>query len=197
MTESDSPQPKTFAVLDGGWVMAPDWLNFPQTVRARSPDNRSLPCRIRISRGDTYKAADARRRQPAHELWSIVIGKVPPVPNLPNGNGDGLISLFDAHACFKGIQRPLAEDPSGGNWIAYVSKPKFFFTFEPRPPGVFTEKRPVPSDLVFVAYVKLDEASDGLGATKGVLTHWHFVECDKSDPMLPLDFARRYAQRLW
>jgi hypothetical protein len=48
-----------------------------------------------------------------------------------NPDPDDLIGLIQAHACFKGIERPLAEDDDGGDVIAYVLRPRFFYAYDP------------------------------------------------------------------
>lgn len=186
-----------FRVVEGGpWVASPDWLDLPTTIRARSPEDRNRPCRVRVNRDDVVKAAANRRRQPAYDFWSVLTGKAPPVPHRETDPDTGLLSLFDAHACFQGVRRPIAEDPAGDGFLAYVLKPKAFFLYEPRPPLILCLKEDVPADLVFVAYVKLDNPAE-TNATKGVLTHWHFVEADRRDGRLPVDFDQRYVKQLW
>lgn len=185
-----------FRVVQGDWIVAPDLLNLPQTIRARSPEARNRACRLRVNREDVTKAAAMRRREPAYEFWSILHGKPPPVPHREEKPDDGLITLFDAHACFQGVRRPIAEDGDGARFVAYVLKPRYFFAYDPRPPLMMTIKEAVPEDLVFVAYLRLDEPAD-TDVIKGVLTHWHFVEADEKDGRLPVDYEHRYVKRLW
>ena len=116
----------TLNVLQGGWVSSPDWLDFPAALAARSPYNEAAHCAFRVSRDDQFKRATNRRRQPAFDFWSVLAGKVPPVPGLV-GSSDGLMTLVDAHACFIGLKRPLAEDQGGDNIVAYILKPKHFY----------------------------------------------------------------------
>lgn len=186
-----------FRVVEGGpWIASPEWIQLPTTIRARSPDDRNQVCRVRVNRDDVVKAAANRRRQPAYEFWSVLNGKAPPVPHRVENADHGLMSLFDAHACFKGVRRPIAEDTDGDGILAYILKPNTFFMYEPRPPLVLCLKEEVPADLVFVAYVKLDIPVE-TNATKGVLTHWQFVEADPRDGRLPLEFDQRYVRQLW
>ena len=185
-----------FRVIQGDWVASPKWLDLPATVRSRSPEDRNTLCRVRVNREDVHKAAANRRRQPAYEFWSILHGKPPPVPHRVENPDAGLMTLFDAHACFQGVRRPIAEDADGDGFLAYILKPTVFFLYEPRPPLVLCLKEEVPEDLVFVAYVKLDNPAE-TNATKGVLTHWHFVEADKRDALLPAGFDQRYVKQLW
>jgi len=183
-------------ILQGDWVVAPDWLNLPQTVRARAPEDRNRLCRVRVNKEDVVKAATQRRRQPAYDFWSVLNGKAPPVPYIGDNPEAGLLSLFDAHACFKGVRRPIAEDGNGDGFLAYVLKPSWFFVYDARPPLIMCLKEPVPNDLVFVAYVRLDDPAETSGV-KGVLTHWHFVAADKRDGTLPREYDKRYVSQLW
>ena len=115
----------------------------------------------------------------------MVFGDPPPVPGVGDRNDmipGALISIRDAHACFRGINRPLAEDDEGRDVIAYVTRPHFFYQYDPDMVSVAL-KVPVPRDLVFAVYARLIDpknvaASDPLG----VITHWGFVETDKVDP---------------
>ncbi|MFI4934327.1 MAG: hypothetical protein ACHP7N_06890 [Caulobacterales bacterium] len=168
-------------------------MNFPAALAARSPWNEADHCAFRVGRDDQFKRAEHRRRQPAFNFWSMLAGRVPPVPDLV-GRSDDLTSLVDAHACFLGLQRPLAEDRSGENVVAYVLKPKVFYAYDVAAPGLAV-RRPVPHDLLFMAYVRLDEPF-GLKATSGMLTHWQFLEAG-AVAMLPTDFDDRYTRRLW
>ena len=156
------------------------WLQFPPTVHARSPFNRDGLCRLKLSTNDVRKAARAGRRQPAFELWSGVIGSPPPVPGVEHRNNpapDDLTSLIEAHACFRGIERPLAEDDDGANVIAYVLRPRFFYEYDPNMVSLAL-RVPVPRDLVFITYARLLELSGKAGEPVGVITHWGFVEAD-------------------
>lgn len=182
-------------VIQGDWVAAPNWLDFPTTIEARSPFLGLDRCTLRISRADTTKAAGLRRRIPAYVLWSCLFGKPPPVPQV-EGTDEELSRLLDAHACFRGIRRPCAEDETGEDIVAYILKPRWAFTYRAMPPILFAEKVEVPQDLVLVACAKLDNPSRQNGSV-GVLTHWHFVNADKRNSMLPRDHKSRYSMRLW
>jgi hypothetical protein len=92
-----------------------EWLRFPNSIRAPSPFDRTELCVLEISHQDTCKAARAGRSQPAFELWGIVLGNPPPVPGVEARNDllpGPLASIKEAHACFRGIERPLAH-PAG------------------------------------------------------------------------------------
>jgi hypothetical protein len=175
------------------------WLQFPTSVPARSPFNRDSLCRLKLSTNDVRKAARAGRRQPVFELWSGVIGSPPPVPGVDrrnNPDADDLTSLIQAHACFRGIERPLAEDDDGTDVIAYVLRPRFFYEYDPNMVSLAL-RVPVPRDLVFITYARLLELSDNADEPVGVVTHWGFVEADPKNLRMPINSSTRYRERLW
>jgi hypothetical protein len=177
-----------------------EWLKFPNSVHAPSPFDRKVLCRLKISHNDTRKAARAGRRQPAFDLWSIVLGYPPPVPGVGARNDlipGALTSIAEAHACFRGIQRPLAEDDDGRDVIAYILRPRFFYEYDPNMVSVAL-KVPVPRDVIFVVYARLSKADDvATAGPVGVITHWGFVEADSANPKLPVKYSSRYRTQLW
>jgi hypothetical protein len=139
--------------------------------------------------------------QPIWDFWSVVLGEPPPVPNVRTWGvnvpaEEGLIKLVEAHACFRGIRRAIAEDDNGENVVAYILKPPCFYE---RVTSLVcsAQKRVTPADLVFAVHVRLDMPWDGKAPTAGVVTHGVFVKSDSMNPALPEDHASRYAERLW
>ena len=177
-----------------------DWLKFPNFVHAPSPFTKQDLCKLKISHADTRKAALAGRRQPAFDLWSMIVGTPPPVPGIDARNDaipGALVSIVEAHACFRGIQRPLAEDNDGRDVVVYILRPRFFYEYDPNMVSVAL-KVPVPRDVVFATYTRLtDSDSVALLGFVGTITHWGFVESDHADPRLPIDYEARYRTRLW
>jgi hypothetical protein len=191
----------TFQVIRGKAASSPVWLDFPATIVALSPFGKSQTCRFRLSREDATKAALARRLQPIWEVWSVVIGEPPPVPNVRvwgvNVPADeGLTTLVEAHACFRGINRALAEDDNGDDVIAFVLKPRFFYEHATNLVCA-AAKRATPEGLVFVVHARLDVPCESDVATIGVVTHGGFVASDPADPLLPEHHSSRYKTRLW
>ncbi len=191
----------TLRVIQGEGERCPAWLDFPPTVVARSPFDKGAICRFRMSREDATKAAAAHRLQPIWELWSVVVGEPPPVPNVRSWGvnvpaEEGLIALVEAHACFRGICRALAEDDNGEDVVAYILKPLFFYK---RVVNLvcLAEKEVTPEGLLFAVYVRLDMPWNGENSTVGVVTHGGFVEADTADPLLPVDHESRFVERLW
>ena len=186
-------------VIEGGGVQAREWLEFPRTLLAKSPHDPAKRAHFRVSKEAVAKGAKVGLRQPIFDFWSGLRGVPPPVPNVASlgVTSEGLSKLVDAHACFCGIRRPLAEDDAGDHVLAYVLRPKYLFQYEPGMVCV-VKRREIPAGLVLVAYVRLDEpCAVGPPDIKGVLTHWQFVQADARDPSLPVDHENRYIRRLW
>lgn len=198
----------TFSVIHGGHQTPPPWQDLPKTILARSPFSRDEIGYFRVARGDAQKALAANRRQPFLDFWSCVYGRLPPVNNIssqdPARFGAALISIADAHACFRGLKRPFGDDAHGWDRIVYISRPKWFYVYEPSLACVL-KLLPVPNDLLFAIYARLDHPASGRmgsravtgAAAKGIITHWEFVECDPHSEILPVDHSSRYRRRLW
>jgi hypothetical protein len=162
------------------------------------------PVVYRIAQNDVQKGLDNNKKQPLLDLWSNVIGDIPPFPNASarwlNHKSD-LTPLNQAHACFRGIKRPAGDDGRGFDFYALISKPKKHFIFVPdlACPIKLVD---VPDDLVHIAYIRCDFP---LGRGKwlephqciGVLTHWQYVETQNSSDHLPVNVEERYRQRIW
>jgi hypothetical protein len=156
------------------------WLKFSETILAPSPEDKITPCNFRVSSRDSYRLAQLGRRQLIFEFWSVVIGVPPPVPNVAARNRPlerDLTSLIEAHALFRGIKRPFAQDDDGGDVLAYILKPRNVYEYEPNMVSV-ASKILVPDDVVFVTYVCLDSVGDVPGPVRGTITHWGFVDAD-------------------
>jgi hypothetical protein len=191
----------TLTVVHGGVRRVPPWLDFPASVVALSPTDKTRTCRFRLSRQDATRAAQDHRLQRIWEFWSAVIGEPPPVPNVKTWGAnhpaeEGLTQLVEAHACFQGIKRPMAEDSTGEQVVIYVLKPRFFYEHAINLVCA-AAKRATPSDLVYVAHARLDVPYDPENSTIGVVTHGGFVQVDPHDPLLPENHRERYDKRLW
>jgi hypothetical protein len=130
----------------------------------------------------------------------MVLGYDPPVPGVGARNDlipGELTSIAEAHACFRGIERPLAEDNDGSDVVVYILRPRFFYEYDPNMVSVAL-KVPVPRGIIFATYVRLID-SDKIARTSpaGTITHWGFVESDRADPRLPINYETRYRTRLW
>jgi hypothetical protein len=197
-----------FAVIEGSREPVSPWQDFPQTVVARSPFDRNRVALFRLSKLTFSKLDTAKRRQPFFDAWTCVLGKVPPVNNSSiltrNNVNRNLLSLSDAHACFRGLKRAVGDDAHGFDLVAFISKPASGMRYSPSLSCVI-DWYPIPNDVVFVTYVRLDHPPAGRYGTanasaavvRGVITHWHFVEADPECNELPIEFRERYRRRMW
>lgn len=179
----------------------PAWLDFPDSIVLRSPSNRNHQRKFGIDSSYAVNAARDRRRQPAFDLWSQVIGVPPQVPNVQRQEHGpvqaGLISVRDAHACFAGVKRPINDDNNGDAMLAYATAPTYYFEYEPDLVTV-AKKKPMPEGLLFLTYVKLAKPYvHGEPIPDGVITHWGLVEADTNHNLLPREHEKRFLERLW
>jgi len=153
-----------FGIVEGGGQPPSPWQDFPQTVVGRSPFNRYEVAYYRLSKTAISKMDIANRRQPIFDAWTCVIGKVPPINNssilTKHPGSQQLISVSDAHACFRGVKRAVGNDKHGFDVVAFVSRPAWGVRYEPSM-GCPLSWFPVPSDLAFVTYVRLDHPPVG------------------------------------
>ncbi len=193
-----------FKVIEGGQEPPSSWLNIPKTVVARSPFDKEQPTRFRVSQTDPRKGLANGRRQPTLDLWSVVLGEIPPVNNANRWSHERkvLSSLASAYACFRGIKRPNGEDARGWDYFIYISKPKMHFVYQADMVCVIRPEN-IADDLVHATYVKLDYPEERpmnlMGGEnheiRGIVTHWEFIESE--DGQLPNAYSDRYRQRLW
>jgi hypothetical protein len=189
----------SLVLVQGDGIPEPAWLAARSTIYARSPVDKDRPVAFRLALHDVRKALHSRRRQPIFDLWSVLFGEPPPVNNVHYSGHASLISLSEAHACFRGIRRPIGEDDHGDNVVIYVLRPREHYVYRAHMVTV-AHREPVPADVVFVCYARLDvpETSEPAG-TKGVVTHWQFVEAAAGPrgELLPIGYEDRYGRRLW
>lgn len=196
-------------VIDGGQKLLPKWIDFPQTVFAKAPFKGSGAVLFRVSRNAIMKYGENNRVQPILDFWGCVEGQCPPAFNVEflaaQEKGFLLSPLADAYACFRGIKRPLDGDDHGFDVIAYVTKPKWSFEWQPDMKGII-KPIAIPSDLVFISFVRLDPSTEdnanwrlriGKALPSGIIVKWGFYEADKENTQLPVDFKERFRRQLW
>jgi hypothetical protein len=206
MNIADSNRPR-FRVIEGGGHGRPSWSSLPRTILGPSPFQADVPVTYRLALNDINSALAQGRKQPIFEVWSNVIGQLPPVPNISKlaiESGDRkLIGIKNAHACFRGLMRPIGEDARGFDHFAFVCKPRWLVAYEPSMSCV-AKFQQVPDDVLFAIYAKMDYPLDvpnlrssGRTPTSGVITHWQFVEADPLRSDFPVSFDRRYRKLQW
>src|SRR4051794_5111895 len=55
------------------------WLDYPATVQAPSPEDRTVLCDLALSAADSVTMAMIGRRQLILEMWSMIVGIEPPI----------------------------------------------------------------------------------------------------------------------
>ncbi|MDE0177894.1 MAG: hypothetical protein OXP36_04795 [Gammaproteobacteria bacterium] len=124
---------------------------------------------------------DGRVNSKIGEYWGLIHGATP--------NGTGLI---DAHALFRGVQRPRSfEDREDEEIFAYIKKPSFNFTF-PHKHGGYPIPESTPTNSVFAVYVEF--YGEAKGCVSGNVLYWEWILADGD---LPKDHADRYSERIW
>lgn len=190
-------------VIEGGGEARPKLLRLPQTVVGPSPFSKSLRGTYRISEAEVRKALSNNRRQPALDLWSMVLGELPPMPNVSRYSATVPMlkqqALPHAHAAFRGVRRPVGDDTRGFDHVVFITKPCVHFIYEPDM-VCMVKPQEIPADVVLATYVKLDfpdgrpNSARSKVAINGIITHWELVE---SDGLLPVQSSERYRKRLW
>lgn len=132
---SGQPLRPQLIVIEGGGNTTATLFDLPTVVLARSPNSRKDLVAYRLATGEARRALDNNRRQPVYDLWSGVLGVPPPQAGasskLPNGGIVQLHGLGTAHACFRGIKRPVGDDEHGFDYLAYVHRAPFRFEYHP------------------------------------------------------------------
>ncbi len=190
-------------VIEGGGEARPKLLRLPQTVLGPSPFAPAMRVRYRIAEGDVRRALDNHRRQPALDLWSMVIGQLPPLPGVSRyADLEKELkrqSLENAHAAFRGVRRPVGDDPNGFDHVVFITNPSVHFFYEPDMVCLIKPGE-IPDDVVLATYVKLDFPEGRPTAARqkvsvgGVITHWELIERDGN---LPVRSTERYRRQLW
>ncbi|MEC5324760.1 hypothetical protein [Aurantimonas sp. A3-2-R12] len=203
-----------YQVIDGGGLEPPSegskWQTLPQIVPGRSPFDKATLVGYRLGQISIKKALESGRRQPLFDAMCMIVGQPPGVPNISRWTRDDiyrpLTPFAKAHACFRGLKRPIGEDDRGFDTFAFITKPEW--TFEAVTNMVcVAEPYRIPPDLVFVTYVRLDQPARAElyektrqfreFPVKGMITHWGLVECDPTDPLLPIGHGDRYRRKMW
>lgn len=206
MTDTSRPSPNLI-VIEGGGRPAPHWTRLPSVIVGRSPFSRDDSFSYRISQRDLVRSIEQGLRQPVFAAWAGICGQLPPVPGIARISGQledrPLLSIYNAHACFRGLMRPFGDDKRGFDRFVFITRPKFTVSYQPSMTCVATLER-LPQDVLFAIYCRLDfPCSVGnsrkldLRPTSGLITHWQFVEADPTNADLPVAFRDRYRMRMW
>lgn len=183
------------------------WLRLP-TVTAPHPDDRSKMVSLAVSEEMTYKLAAINRLTAIFQLWTHVVGELPPINNIRRLE-IGLVkpsvtTLVDSVACFRGVKRPYDKEPDGASVLVYVLNPTVSIDHEPSMVCLAKAVK-MPTNVALTVQVRPADALQGHeqvvqpGATQlfGIVTRIEPVPGDGGSPILPKRPNERYIQRLW
>jgi hypothetical protein len=107
------------------------WLDLP-SVKAPHPDNRAEQVTYAISQDYVDMLARAGRLTVILQLWTHVVGELPPINNasrLSHGPvTPALTTLAQSVGCFRGVKRPYIDEPDGESILVYVLNPSVTIT---------------------------------------------------------------------
>lgn len=172
----------------------------PPNVNARSWEDKSKMVTFSVSVDITGAGRENWRRTPLYQLWTHLLGQLPPFTNASVAQGDGvtitLSLLEDATACFMGVKRPLNGMDQGENVLTYILPVAGTVEYYPRMAAPI-RGIPIPEDVVLTVQVCLTEPlqKDDTGLC-GRITRLEFV---RSEPgtNLPIDHSERYGNQCW
>jgi hypothetical protein len=177
----------------------PEWLN-PPLVRAPAPKLGAVPLLCQISRDFIEKNFAIKRRTPIFQLWTHVVGRLPPIPHIDmlahSLQPPDLMTLMEATACFQGVQRPYSDEPDGASVMVYVLAPRVSIAYSPTMACV-ARAVPVSVDRVLTVQVK-PLTLQGTGVPlNGLVTRLEFVSSVGDSPALPTEHEGRYEKLHW
>jgi hypothetical protein len=192
------------------------WLDLPP-VQAPDPDDRTKLVNYTISEDYVDTLAGGARLTPIFQLWTHVVGELPPINNvsrlLHRTVIPTLMTLAQSVACFRGVKRPYDDEPDGRSVLVYVLNPTVTVA---RDVGLVCLAKAVmvPSNSCLTVQVKPKAALQGRqtplnsGVTRsfgladaeiihGTIMRVEFVPGNGESPILPAKHEGRYQERLW
>jgi hypothetical protein len=176
------------------------WLSFPE-VSAPSGLSRNVKHRYIVAPEFVERNAGISRNTPILQLWTHVVGQLPPINNISRLAGatptPTLTTLLKAVGCFQGLKRPHDDEHDGDSVLIYVLNPLVTIAYH-ADMVCLAKAVTVPKNTVLTVQVRpkhpLLTAESQLN---GVVTRLEFVSSDASDPTMPVDHGTRYARLLW
>jgi hypothetical protein len=176
------------------------WLS-PPLVRAPSPLDRSEHVSFELSKELFEKNAFLKKRTAIFQLWTHVVGTLPPIPGIHKVAGGPnpatVCSLYDSVACFQGVNRPYDGEDGGDLIVIYVLNIPVSIEYNPDMVCVASSvtvpaKTPATVQVRPIAPLHLEP-----NQICGVVTRIEFVPGEGDKIALPRGFADRYRKRLW
>lgn len=172
----------------------------PPLVSARSWEDNSRIVQFAVSDDVTGRGRTNWRSTPLYQLWTHLLGQLPPINNASVAQGDGVNITFsnlqDATSCFMGVERPYIDRDNGENVLTYVLAVTGSVEHHPRMAAPIRAIA-VPDGLCLTVQVCLTHPlqKDDTGVC-GSITRIEFVRSE-SGTNLPIEHSDRYGTRCW
>lgn len=177
-----------------------NWLAFPN-IGAPSPQDPNRHLNYAVSDTFIERNASNHRNTPILQMWTHVLGQLPPINNISKVSNSGLVptlqTLNDAVACFEGINRPHDNENNGQSVLVYILTPTVSIQFEP---NMVCQARSIEVPPMTVLTVQVRPAASLQAVDQGIngiVTRLEFVLADEADPRLPKAFGTRYTRMFW
>ena len=178
------------------------WAVFP-LVSARSPEKRSAVIKLMVSK--MFIAGNLRKnlRTPIFQAWAHIVGSLPPsIPNIDHLYSGGLMPTFttleNAHACFRGVERPHDSELDGASVFIYCIKVPLTLRWDNTPPIPLPVVHRLTEDVVLTVLVAANaNLQHGTEQVWGRVLKIELVETAPGGDWLPIEHESRYHDRRW
>lgn len=171
-------------------------------VVAPCPEGTGATVLLSVSQATVEKLVAAHRRTDIFQAWAHLVGEMPPVNNAElvrraeHPNND-IVSIANAHACFKGVHRRYDQDDDGSDVYIYIIKTPYTVRMQANmrtAAGIY----PSPDNTLLTVLARpraaLHDCQVGIW---GGISKWEFVNACRERPEFPDGFDERYGELVW
>lgn len=178
------------------------WADLP-IVFGRAPTAGKERIALTVSRPFILGNLNKNNRTPIYSAWVHLAGVLPKgLPNLDYLDRRGIMPTFttleNAHACFRGVERPANSELDGASIFIYCIKVPLTLRWNNTPPVSVPSTRRLDDSILLTVLVSqgtnLQQASEPVW---GTVLKLEFVETAPNDSWLPIDYENRYDERVW
>lgn len=176
-------------------------LELP-VVNAFSPNDVESKIDLAISVSTIAKMSAALRRTQIFEAWGHLVGEMPPINNAElmrrtKHPEKKIMTLADAHACFRGVNRQYDHDDNGGDVFVYVISTPHTLRWT-NAMVCHVDVVEAPTDTLLTVQVRSSESlQPNCDNVWGTITKWEFIGADTENGKFPRNFETRYNELLW
>lgn len=173
----------------------------PPLIEARSGERSEEKLLLGTSDDLTGWRNSNFRSTPIFMLWAHCVGQLPPI-NLISMLAESnptptLTKLLDAHACFRGVNRPHLLENDGESVLVYVLKPEVTIEYKADMACVARAIKPTKPFVLTIQVVLVPALQNPPDGVAGVITRIEPVATDPDDDALPVGYTERYGCRCW